>query len=443
MKKRYVCTLTSCILLLCYGCANNITEFGDVSMSDSMQNSENASDVESETLNVVEDVKITPTFPIMQSTVPTTSTTSTQTAITRFVESTVTAYIAKLEEPAFNTIKTTQTTCNAAIETTQTAYVVATTAERDFIVETTSSNAESFTEEIPNGTTYIMENTNTINTTETITTTTMSKTSEAVEWIGFQDLPDNILVEVNAQKAVYPGMNISMGIFSLDGSKGYVYNPNEELSAACTIKAAYAMYVMQVCEKNDINIWSEYITYEYGMRNDGSGIIKNQPYGTQYTIAELLQLLLSISDNTAYNILVSQFTLQDYQVFLNSIGGQNLYGLQYGCASVLQRKNEWIAIYNYINSGSLYSDVLRQYLTGTYYCYLVNGMNGLHSYMHKSGWSDGDMYNSASDCAIIDNNYLLIVLTQDYSTGIAHIDVVNALGRATEIYADSIGGSIF
>ena len=246
---------------------------------------------------------------------------------------------------------------------------------------------------------------------------------------------DGILNTIKSFESEYLGTNIAMGIYSLDGTPLFEYNTYSPISGACTVKAPYAMYVLKCCEDKGINIWSEKLQYQDGMRNDGSGEIKNDAIGSEYSIAYLLSQLLSISDNTAYNILLSSFSLDGYQEFLNSFGGQQLCGLQYGTVSVEQRKNEWLAIYQYLNSGNYYySTTLQQMLSNTDYCYLVQGMSNWHNYMHKSGWCDGISYNSASDCAIIDNRYLVIVLSQDYLTGTAHTDIVNVLGREAELF---------
>lgn len=256
-------------------------------------------------------------------------------------------------------------------------------------------------------------------------------------------LPKIISDEISYQKRRYPGMAVSVGIYSLDGTQGYEYNAEAVISGGCTVKAPYALYVLQECEKQGIDITTETLTYKKGMKNDGSGIIKNSKYGTQYTIEYLLEKLLGISDNTAYNILVSKFPLKQYQEFLDNIGGQNLYGRQYGAASVRQRKNEWLTIYEYLNSDAQYAKTLRKDVTNTKYCYITDWMKGDHTYMHKSGWSNTKKYTCSCDCAIIDDNYLLIVLTQDYSTGVAHTDSVRSIGVRVEEYANSLGGYIF
>lgn len=293
-------------------------------------------------------------------------------------------------------------------------------------------------------------------TTTSTTTTTTTVNIVPVQNKGIQDLPYSMQQYVDSCLKQYPGLHIGCGVFSLDGTCGYGYNLNEEIYSACTIKAPYAMYVLKECQKQGLNIWQTKIMYTKDMYNGGSGVIKDGPVNTEYSIGYLLSVLLKVSDNTAYNVLVSRFGLYGYQQYLNQIGGQNLYGSQYGRASAQQRLNEWVEIVKYINTGSAYAEVLKEDLSGsrTYnwttgmmqidpngsqYCYLVEWMKHNHQYMHKSGWSWGD-YMSACDCAVIDNQYIIIMMTADYATGLSRTDILRGFGYTVEEYVDSIGG---
>ena len=63
-----------------------------------------------------------------------------------------------------------------------------------------------------------------------------------------------------------------------------------------------------------------------------------------------------------------------------------------------------------------------------------------HEYLHKSGWSWGD-YMSACDCAVIDNQYIIIMMTADYATGLSRTDILRGFGSTVEAYVDSVGGA--
>lgn len=251
--------------------------------------------------------------------------------------------------------------------------------------------------------------------------------------------PSEIYDVVKSYENIYPNMRIGVGIYSLNGSKKYEYNAHEFYNGACTIKAPYACYVLVTCEKEGIDIYSETIEYEERHQIGGSGVIQYSTIGTEYTIEYLLSVLLSESDNDAYMMLLDKFPLEDFYKYNISIGGQN-DGAQWGRASVVQRKNEWLNIYKYITSDSQYSYTLRQMLTGTQYAYLCYYSAYWHNYLHKSGWTeDTTYYPAAADCMILDDSYLIIVMTEDQSIGSGRIDAIASIGRAIEDYIGTYG----
>ena len=152
----------------------------------------------------------------------------------------------------------------------------------------------------------------------------------------------------------------------------------------------------------------------------------------------------SNSCSTMHKIHAKEFTLDDFYSYNYTIGGQSDWS-KWGRASVEQRKCEWVEIWNYINSDSLYSEVLRNDLTGTDFAYFVQGMQNWHSYMQKSGWTeDTPYYPAAGEAAIIDDSFILIVLTEDYTDyKMGHIDVIQSIGGAVETYWDQNDGYIF
>lgn len=289
----------------------------------------------------------------------------------------------------------------------------------------------------------------TLKTPETKTLTTekiITKETYHVEEVkpDIKELPEPIMQQVQYWKRMYPNMDIGVGLYSLDGKKGYEYNANQKINGACTIKAAYAKYVLEECQKQEIDIWNTYITFEARHDNFGSGdIILYGQHGNNYTIGYLVNVMLTVSDNVAYNMLLDRFPLSGFWRMLKSIGGQD-DGRQWGSASVAQRRNEWLDIYKFVNSGGKYAETLRQNLTNTAYAYIPQGMVANHNYMHKSGWTDNDYeYPASGDCAIIDDSYLLIVLTQDWSTGSSHINTIQYIGNAVESYYNANNGNIF
>lgn len=255
---------------------------------------------------------------------------------------------------------------------------------------------------------------------------------------GFQELPSSLMDIVNKYKRKYPDMSIGVGIYSLYGDCGYEYNAYQLFNGACTIKAAYALYVCDYCDKNGIDITTEKLLYTSAHHHGGSGVIHDWGYNKWYTIEDLLKYLLGVSDNDAMKLLISRFPMSGFYEFISPLGGENDWAnWNGGRASVNQRRNEWIAIYNYINSDAGNANKLRSFLTNTQYCYIIKGMQYVPTYMHKSGWCDSYSYPAACDAAIIQNSngsYLVVIMTQDYSTGNGHTDAIAELGNAIDDY---------
>lgn len=265
------------------------------------------------------------------------------------------------------------------------------------------------------------------------TTENMYTSTEDLEIENLQEIIDNISAQIEKEKEYYPRIVIGVGVYNYpDFRPIYEYNATSEISAGCTVKAAYALFVLKECEKRNIDIYSTYLKYNKSVHyNDGSGDIKYYSDGSTYTIETLITKLLGISDNTAYNILLGEFKLNDFQTFLNGINGQNLYGCRYGIASVIQRKNEWRTLLEYCSSNAEYSDFLRNAVSNTEYCYIAQGLSEYYPYMHKSGWADGSTYTCAADCAIVMNTAIFII-TSDYSSGEGHVDSVRRIAGAIE-----------
>lgn len=274
---------------------------------------------------------------------------------------------------------------------------------------------------------------------------------------GIEQLPQSIMDTVEYYESAYPNMHIGVGFYNLDGTKGYEYSTNMSnnmtFNSACTIKAAYALYVLQTAESQGTDIWSTFITYNPARHYDnGSGVIINnvdeigQMYDwaqSDYCIGDLVYLLLSVSDNIAFNMLEDMFPIPGFYQYIAPLGGENDCQ-KWGRATIWQRKNEWVAINNYINGGNLYSETLRNALSGTDYAYFVWGMTGCYSYIQKSGWTDEDFdYPAAGDCGIINDQYILIVMTEDYSFGSGHIDAIIGIGASVEEFINQNGRIIF
>ncbi|MFM6154228.1 MAG: serine hydrolase, partial [Sphaerospermopsis kisseleviana] len=105
---------------------------------------------------------------------------------------------------------------------------------------------------------------------------------------------------------------LTAGIFLLDLDNGsYVdINGNTSFAAASTIKIPILIAFFQDVDAGKIRL-DEKLTLEKEMIAGGSGNIQYQPPGTKYTAIDLATKMITISDNTATNMIIAKLGGQE------------------------------------------------------------------------------------------------------------------------------------
>lgn len=103
--------------------------------------------------------------------------------------------------------------------------------------------------------------------------------SEDEEEPVYEKLPARVQREVDRQIKKFSGIKIGVGIYSLDGKKGYEYNADTLIPGGCTVKAGFALFVLKECEELGIDIYTETITHTKSNTYGGSGVIQYSKYG--------------------------------------------------------------------------------------------------------------------------------------------------------------------
>ncbi|WP_414541616.1 serine hydrolase [Nostoc sp. CCY0012] len=101
--------------------------------------------------------------------------------------------------------------------------------------------------------------------------------------------------------------NLTPGVFLVDLDTGaYVdVNASTPFSSASTIKVPILIAFFQDVDTGKVRL-DEMLTMEQDMVAGGSGDMRSQPVGTQYTALEVATRMSTISDNTATNMLIAR-----------------------------------------------------------------------------------------------------------------------------------------
>ncbi len=112
-----------------------------------------------------------------------------------------------------------------------------------------------------------------------------------------------------------------VSIYFMDMETGFEYTLNESVHypVASTVKIPFAIFMYEKIDAGEIDP-ETVLTYEERHYFGGTGVIVDGDFGQQYTVAELLQLAITRSDNVAYEMLKDLTTWTDFEAYLREKG---------------------------------------------------------------------------------------------------------------------------
>jgi beta-lactamase class A len=121
-----------------------------------------------------------------------------------------------------------------------------------------------------------------------------------------------IPLKTTVQNLATPYPNLIPGVFMVDLDTGaYVdINSNASFPAASTIKIPILIAFFQDVDAGKIRL-DEMLTLQKEMIAEGSGSLRTQAVGSQYTALDIATKMITISDNTATNMLITRLGGQE------------------------------------------------------------------------------------------------------------------------------------
>lgn len=173
------------------------------------------------------------------------------------------------------------------------------------------------------------------------------------------------------------------------------YNENQQYFAASTIKAPVVIYIYHLYLNNKIDL-NQVITYKPHHYVEGSGSIQKEPYGTQYTIKQLIEKTIKDSDNVAYKMLTTIINTQDVKQFWKNLGADTFWAnnkiwSQSNSKDSLIYMKELYKLTE--NNPNISEELLKLYFESV--CRLININNKNIKIAHKSGWNSASIHDMA------------------------------------------------
>ncbi|MDE6762290.1 MAG: serine hydrolase [Oscillospiraceae bacterium] len=203
--------------------------------------------------------------------------------------------------------------------------------------------------------------------------------------------------------------DISLAYCDLETGFRIMLNPDTHYYSASVIKAPYMLYIYRLALAGKADL-EQKLTYTEKYRREGTGVLKNMEYETEFTVEELIGYCLEESDNSAFAMLKELFPEDGYEQFAASLGGVHAEdakakgGPQICCESALTFSR---VIYDFIEEKNPYSENLYTHMTNSRNAMIYGGDGS--EVIRKYGWYDGFFH----DMAIVygKKRYLLTIMT--------------------------------
>ncbi len=219
--------------------------------------------------------------------------------------------------------------------------------------------------------------------------------------------PERKAVTDEAGNIITPSDRV-VSIYFMDIETGLEYTLNDSVHypVASVVKLPFAVYIYQKLDAGEIDP-DLLLTYEERHRMKGTGVIINGELGQQYTVAQLLELAITRSDNVAFNMLKDLTTWDDYKAFLKDIGMTHEEDIRKSkqkiCVESAGASGRLLA--RYLTSGAENVEAFKEDLLQT----RIKMIRSHYPVYRKYGWADLSFH----DIAYVDapHPYVLAILT--------------------------------
>ena len=228
--------------------------------------------------------------------------------------------------------------------------------------------------------------------------------------IEINNLPKNINNIINEINNYYNSSLDNFAYTYKDIYTGFTisYNANQSIFGASSIKAPKDIYIYEMASQGKINL-DEQLTYTPNYYNTGSGVLKNKPVNTSYSVRTLLGYSTIDSDNAAHNMLMDRFGRENILKFWQAKGTNTIFtqNTNWGPTSAHDATIYMEELYKFYASNEEYGTPLMNNFLNSYPKF-IKGKNN-YKIASKSGWTGSSLHEIS--IVFANNPYIVVALS--------------------------------
>ena len=203
--------------------------------------------------------------------------------------------------------------------------------------------------------------------------------------------------------------NVSVAFKDINTGYSYSYNSDKNYYAASTIKMLDAIYIYLNAYNGNLNLDTE-VTYLAKHKMGSSLKMKDYKIGDKVSLRKLVEYAITVSDNTAHNMLVDYIGKNTLKEFGQSLGatttlvGNDIFGTINNHDSMIYLET----LNNLINNSGELGEELKSYFVNSDQNYLNFPDEGISA---SQKYGEYNSYYHANGIVYTENPYLVSILT--------------------------------
>ena len=203
--------------------------------------------------------------------------------------------------------------------------------------------------------------------------------------------------------------NVSVAFKDINTGYSYSYNSDKNYYAASTIKMLDAIYIYLNAYNGNLNLDTE-VTYLAKHKMGSSLKMKDYKIGDKVSLRKLVEYAITVSDNTAHNMLVDYIGKNTLKEFGQSLGatttlvGNDIFGTINNHDSMIYLET----LNNLINNSGELGNELKSYFVNSDQNYLNFPDEGISA---SQKYGEYNSYYHANGIVYAKNPYLVSILT--------------------------------